>query len=157
MSVRLRDERTYDAPARTLFELWIDPAFQEARSRYAGATGERCTVTREGSIVLVEMIESRHTGFRDVVFRTRQQQRWDPEAMRARWELTKIEGPGDARAAGTLVIEALSETRSRLVLDGELTINVRFLGRMIEEVAGRGFTAARAKEAPFIAEQLAKR
>lgn len=157
MTTRLHDERTYDAPPQALFELWTDPAFQEARAKFAGATGVKCTATGESSFVVLEIHESRHTGFRDLVFRTRQIQRWDRSALTARWDLTKLEGPGDAHASGTLAIERVSASRSRLVLDGELTISVKLWGAVIEKVAGRGFSAARAKEAPFIAAELARR
>jgi hypothetical protein len=157
VAVHLHDERTFDAPAAALFELMIDPAFQEARSRHLGTRAARCQRSDEGAATVIALDETRDTGFAQHAYRTLFLARWDREAMRARWELRRIEGPGDAQAHGTIEIDALGADRSRLIMDGELEVRVRFFGVAIERVAKSALGIARAKEARFIASELARR
>lgn len=155
MAVRLHDERSFAAPARALFALWTDPAFQRARSRHLGTLEARCE-RREDPLILV-LDEVRDTGWPPHLFESRHTQRWDAESMTARWELRQTGGPGEARAEGTLAIVADGADRCRLVLDGTLSVRVRWLGPMIERLAVPAFRAERKKEAAFVAETLFNR
>jgi hypothetical protein len=155
--VRLHDERTYDATVLELFELLTDPAFQEARSRHVGTIDARCARREEGALVVVSLEETRETGFGGQLYRTCFVARWDRAVRRASWTLSRLEGPGDASASGTLRIDALGERRSRLSFEGELEVRVRFFGAAIEQVAKRALGLARAKEARFIEQALRER
>lgn len=154
MTARLRDERSFDTSAQTLFALWTDPAFQEARSKHLGTLEARCRRRAEGGRVVVELDEVRDTGWRPHLFESRHTVRWDPETLTGRWTLVQTGGPGDAGAEGRIEIRDEGPARCRLVLEGTLTIRVPLLGAMIERLAVRALRAEREKEARFVAARL---
>ncbi len=145
MTIRLHDEQRYPCAPADLAALWQDPAFQEAMSADLGTLERSCT-GEDGAVVLVE---KRDTGWRPHVYVTRLVTRWD--GLDARWTLTRLAGPGDASAEGTLAIRA-DGAGARFVLEGLLTVRVPLLGPAIERLARRALTASRRREAAFARE-----
>jgi len=143
VTTRLHDVRRYELDADRLVALYKDPEFQLARSRALGTLEATCE--REGDVVVLE--ETRDTGFKPHLYVTRLTTRWD--GRRATWELTRVSGPGDAAAEGTLLVEPRGKG-STLTLEGTLEVRVPLLGRMIERLARRGLTAEKDVEAKFV-------
>lgn len=155
VTVRLRDERSFDASAARLFALLTDPRFQEARSAHLGTLEARARRWREGGALVVALDEVRDTGWRPHLFESRHTVRWDPAARTGRWTLVQTGGPGEAGAAGRIAIRDEGPGRCRLALEGTLHVRVPVLGPMIERIAARALRAERAKEARFVAARLA--
>lgn len=153
--MRLHDERTFEAPADALFALLTDPSFEEARARHLGAQRARCERRDEPLELVLE--EARETGWPTEPFESRRVTTWDPATRSARWTLVRTAGPGDAAAEGTLEVRDAGPGRCRLVVDGTLTVRVRFLGPMIERLAVAAFRTERAREAGLIADALRQR
>ena len=152
MTVGLRDEQTFEAPADVLFALLTDPSFEEARARHLGAQRARCE-RREDPLELV-LEEARETGWPTPPFESRRVTTWDPTTRSARWTIVRTAGPGDATAEGTLEVHDAGPGRCRMLVHGTLTVHVRFLGPMIERLAVAAFRAERAREAGLIADAL---
>jgi hypothetical protein len=157
MAARLFDQRTYAAPAHTVFELLTDPRFQEERSRHLGTIRVECRRREEGDLIVMELDETRDTGFANQAFRSLHVTRWKPDSIAGVWELRQTEGIGNASARGTIAIERIDDACCRLTVEGTLEIAVRRWGRMIERIASSALRLARGKEARFIAARLAQR
>lgn len=156
MSVAIGDERPFAVTPDELYALFVDRAFQEARSAHLGTLSRSCTVEARGDEVVVVLDEVRDTGWKPHLFESRRTTVWDESRRHARWTLTQTGGPGDASASGTVtLLDDPGGCRRRL--EGTLEVRVRFLGRMIEGVARRALRGEHDKEAAFIRSAIAER
>lgn len=153
MTVELRDSRRFDASAHSLVELYLDPVFQEERSRHLGVRSVRCERFEDGEELVLVLHEERDTGWDGHLFESRTTTRWDADRRRASWVLEQTGGPGEAHAHGTLAVRSLPGGCA-LEFTASITVRAPLIARWIERLARRGVRGERAREAELIRERL---
>ncbi len=86
-----------------------------------------------------------------------QENRFDPEQSKMRWQVTLEAMPDRVDVSGTTTCTALPDGRCRRVVDGELEVRVRLVGGQIERAVVAEFERSMQRAVALAAEMLQER
>lgn len=138
--MKLYVRHSFECTTETFWKMYWDEAFDEALRRESGVTREileekddgtklvrrlRFTPDRELPAAVAGLL-----GTKKLVYE--QENIWDRTNNTMHWRVIPTILPGKLDAKGTFRVEATDEGCEQIV-DGEITVNVRFIGGQIEK------------------------
>lgn len=145
----------FDCSADTLFDLFADVAFQEARAVALGATQARCVVESKADDEVVVRVEATRASYGGRGEERSVMRMWlDRRTRGSRWTQTVIGYEDRASVEGTSDVEEVDGARARLVVKGTIAIRIPVIGRVIESKIVGAIDRLAAKEAEFIRGRL---
>lgn len=138
--MKLYVRHTFPCDPDTFWEMYWDDGFDQMMQR--GSTVERELLEqREEDGVIVRRVRftpqrelpgpaAKLLGSSKLIYE--QENRWDPAASKMSWRVIPTVLPGKLDAQGTFVVNAIPGGCEQVV-DGDISVNVRFIGGQIEK------------------------
>ncbi|MEQ1506113.1 MAG: DUF2505 domain-containing protein [Myxococcota bacterium] len=138
--MKLTVRNAFDCPPEKFWEMYWDEAFDEMLRRETGVQREILEERTEGEVLVrrVRFTPDRELpaaaaavlGAKKLVYE--QENRWDRSNNTMHWRVIPTILPGKLDAKGTFRVEA-TPTGCQQVVEGDIVVNVRFVGGQIEK------------------------
>ncbi|NJK33064.1 MAG: DUF2505 family protein [Deltaproteobacteria bacterium] len=156
---RFEHRARYSAPADLLFTLYANPDFQARKARALGASRVRVDSGNDasGPWIELEVHKSAPGAWAGLLDASTLHIRLDPSTRSATWTRTQHGFEDRSSASGRSRVIPLAANRCEVVLEGELTLEVPTLARMVEKLVLSAIAREHRREVEFLRAELARR
>jgi hypothetical protein len=138
--VKLTVRHTFDCTPETFWQMYWDDGFDAMLRKDSTVEREVVEERIEGGIEVKRLrftpAQELPTPVAKLIGSSKlvydQENRWDPSARIMKWQVIPTILPGKLEARGSFTVEARPGDRCEMLVDGDITVNVRFIGGRIE-------------------------